>query len=71
LGERNEEVQGEQDLAAAVFGDGLGLLDSFLGFLSQFVESEHRRTSGARSQESGVRIQNADLTFLFIPLIKG
>jgi hypothetical protein len=41
LGQGDEEVEREHDLASVLFGDGLGLLECFLGFLSQFVETEH------------------------------
>ena len=41
LGQGDQQVEREHDLAVVLFGDGLGLLESFLGFLSEFVQSKH------------------------------
>ena len=39
-GKRDQEMQRMQGLVSVLLGDLLRLLDGFLGFLSQFVESE-------------------------------
>ena len=37
LGQGDQQVEREHHLAFVLFRDGLGLLDGFLGFLSEFV----------------------------------
>ena len=41
LGQGDQQVEREQHLVLVLFGDALGLLQSFLRFLSEFVESKH------------------------------
>ena len=43
--EGDEQVEGEHHLAFAFFSDGLGLLDCFLRFLRESVETEHLKSS--------------------------
>ena len=42
VGQGEEQVDGEHHLAFVLFGNGLGLLESLLGFLSEFVDPKHR-----------------------------
>jgi hypothetical protein len=41
LGEGDEEMEREQNLVLLLFGDALGLLERFLSFLSEFIQSKH------------------------------
>jgi hypothetical protein len=42
FGQSEEQVDREHHLAFVSFGNGLGLLESLLGFLSEFVDAKHR-----------------------------
>jgi len=41
LGQGDEEMKREDDLASVLFRNGLALLDGFLRFLGQFIETKH------------------------------
>jgi hypothetical protein len=41
LGEGDQQMQREENLVLLLFGDALGLLESFLSFLSKFIQSKH------------------------------
>jgi hypothetical protein len=39
--EGDEEMEREENLVLLFFGDALGLLERFLSFLSEFIQSKH------------------------------
>ena len=52
FGEGDQEMEREEDLVLLFFGDALGLLECFLSFLSEFIQSKH----GTPNKKSGREI---------------
>ena len=53
FGQGDQQVQREHHLAFVLFGDGLGLLQGFLRFLSQFVQCETYRSPMSNTKRAG------------------
>jgi hypothetical protein len=49
FGQGDQEMEREENLVLLFFGDALGLLECFLSFLSEFIQSKH----GTPNKKSG------------------